>query len=235
MGHPGAKEVGMRGSRLRVGVAGGPSHVHLEAGPSPVREHKEGRTRPLPLFSLCSLWVGVKGPGTAPWCWGAEPTAHRCGGGEERDEAGRGKGTQGVRPAGFGTGPHPWAGPWERLAPTSDPTHRSFPKFQELTQDHRREEKQLPPPDFHLGPHPDVTAAAEPGTDPALPAAARTELGPQVESTGPPSAPDWLGSRPFAFRLEEAAATPLSDSPPPGVVPPTTTGRGGAFPSPRRL
>lgn len=145
--------------------------------------------------------------------------------------------------AGSGAGPEGAAG---RFLDSSlrgrGPAHRFLPKLRELTQDHRREEKRLFPPDFRLCPHddqdPDARAAAGAPGQTQLRAQPRgRSSGPQVEPAGPPSALDWPAPRPCALRLEEAAAAPLSDSPPPGAAPPTIlpVRLGGVFSSPWHL
>lgn len=200
----------VRGSRPRVGVAGGAPQVHVQAGPSPVCG--DGRARRRGARSS-----GGRGTPRGPPAWGRGAAAREAGGGRD---AGSGRGPGGppvsepARPAGRAVG-----------APRSSlgPDHRPFPTPRELTQNHRREEKQLIPPDSRLRPHhdpdPDASGRQAPGQT-QLRARPRSPSSAAGGAPGPPSAPGWPAPRPFALRLEDSAASPLSDSPPPGAAPP---------------
>lgn len=127
---------------------------------------------------------------------------------------------------------------WFRAPPSREPAVWGAPrslwsdaqitrKLRELTQDHRREEKQLCTADFRLCTHhdqdPDATAVtATLETHTASPAAARgLNSRRQVEpSPALPATPDWSAPLLCTFRLVEGAAAP-EYSPSPGAVPPT--------------
>lgn len=145
----------------------------------------EGRSRP-----RCGRWESQ----TIRLGEGSQPV-FRWGRGKENDQTRAKSGLQRARQAGFWTSPFP-SGRLERLLPTSNQTHLLLQKLWELTQNHRREEKQQFPPGFPLGAHYNYNADAKSAATLLGMASRSTALGlesaRQVEP-GPPSSPRPVG------------------------------------------
>lgn len=126
------------------------------------------------------------------------------------------------RQAGFWTPPFPSAR-GDRPLPTSPRTHLILQKLWELTQDHRREEKQQFLPGFPLGAHysynPDATGTATPlGT-----ASRSTALGWTLAARLSPARLSlharWAAPGCPAFLLVKREGAPMIDSPYAGATP----------------